>query len=109
MTLRNKGRMARTGSSSGKPTWAEPGEEAKPATPATPEAAPRNCAGKVEHKYIAERMLEAGIAAFEGDQLQYGKLQQALTYAGRLAKANWRQYVAEQTSGAAGQQGKEAA
>jgi hypothetical protein len=66
------------------------------------DTAPRNCAGKVEHKYIAEKMLEAGIAAFGNDTLQFGKLQQALTYAGRLAKANWRQYVAEQ-------QGREAA
>ena len=96
MTFRNKARMAR---STGKPTWSneEPSEQPKATS-----SAPRNCAGKVEHKYIAERMLEAGIAAFEGDELQYGKLQQALTYAGRLAKANWRQYVAEQ-------QGKEAA
>jgi hypothetical protein len=85
----------------GKPTWSSDPDEG-PKVAAAPEAAPRNCAGLVEHKYIAEKMLEAGIAAFGQDTLQYGKLQQALTYAGRLAKANWRQYVAEQ-------QGKEAA
>lgn len=78
----------------GEPTW----EESKPEQH---EAVPRNCAGKVEHKYIAERMLEAGIAAFGGDELQFGKLQQALTYAGRMARANWRQYVAEQNKEAA--------
>lgn len=95
MTAARRGRPPKQREASGEPSWEEGGPSPEQ------QAVPRNCAGKVEHKYIAERMLEAGIAAFGGDQLQYGKLQQALTYAGRLARANWRQYVAEQNKEAA--------
>ena len=65
----------------------EPSEEADP-DPS------RNSAGKIKHSFVADKMIETGLAAFGGDAPDHGTLQQALLYAQRRLRANWRQYMA---------------
>jgi hypothetical protein len=55
----------------------------------------RNSAGKLKHSYLADKMIEAGFGEFGTDAPDHGTLQQALLYAQRRLRANWRTYMAE--------------
>jgi hypothetical protein len=55
----------------------------------------RNSAGKLKHSYVADKMIETGFEAFGSDPPDHGTLQQALLYAQRRLRANWRTYMAE--------------
>jgi hypothetical protein len=55
----------------------------------------RNSAGKLKHSWLADKMIETGLGEFGGDAPDHGTLQQALLYAQRRLRANWRQYMAE--------------
>lgn len=54
----------------------------------------RNSAGKLKHSFVADKMIETGLSAFGSDPPDHGTLQQALLYAQRRLRANWRQYMA---------------
>jgi hypothetical protein len=55
----------------------------------------RNSAGKLKHSFVADEMIKTGLEAFGGDPPDHGTLQQALLYAQRRLRANWRQYMTE--------------
>ena len=55
----------------------------------------RNSAGKIKHSYVADKMIETGLSAFGDDAPDHGTLQQALFYAQRRLRANWRTYMIE--------------
>jgi hypothetical protein len=64
----------------------------------------RNSAGKIKHSFVADKMIETGLAAFGGDTPDHGTLQQALLYAQRRLRANWRQYMAQRQEKPVGEQ-----
>jgi len=70
------------------PPFRQPSDEADP-DPS------RNSAGKIKHSYVADEMIKTGLEAFKGDPPDHGTLQQALLYAQRRLRANWRTYMAE--------------
>lgn len=55
----------------------------------------RNSAGKLKHSFVADEMIRTGLAAFGSDPPDHGTLHQALLYAQRRLRANWRMYMAE--------------
>jgi hypothetical protein len=55
----------------------------------------RNSAGKLKHSFVADEMIRCGFSAFGDDPPDHGTLQQALLYAQRRLRANWRQYMAQ--------------
>jgi len=83
--------------------WPAPLTPSAAAPSASPEPGPepshpdpsRNSAGKIKHSFVADKMIETGLAAFGGDAPDHGTLQQALLYAQRRLRANWRTYMAE--------------
>lgn len=55
----------------------------------------RNSAGKLKHSWVADEMIRTGLEAFGSEPPDHGTLQQALLYAQRRLRANWRTYMAE--------------
>jgi hypothetical protein len=83
-------KLAREGEATKRqPPFREPSEEAVAKDPS------RNSAGKLKHSFVADRMIEAGLGTFGGDAPDHGTLQQALLYAQRVLRAQWRKYASE--------------
>ena len=60
----------------------------------------RFCAGQIEHKHIAERLIEAGLEAFGGDEPNFLRLSQSFKLAERLLKSTWAERLAERQKAA---------
>ena len=83
-------KLAREGEATKRqPPFRQPSEEPTAKDPS------RNSAGKLKHSFVADKMIEAGLATFGGDTPDHGTLQQALLYAQRVLRAQWRKYAAE--------------
>ena len=78
----------------GRPTWSSDD------VPAAPSGPPRDCAGQIEHRHIAEQLIETGLAAFGSDEPNYLRLSQSFKLAERLLKSGWAGYMAERQKAA---------